>query len=106
MTVLLVAVGAGVGACLRLLVSRRLAGAAGTLTVNVVGSFALGLLSGGSGSSYALLGIGVCGALTTFSTFAVEAVEPPDGRLRWSAAYAATTVALCLLAAALGSALG
>lgn len=103
MTVLLVALGAAIGACLRLLVSRRLAGAPGTLAVNVAGSFALGLLGAGSGSSYALLGVGFCGALTTFGAFAIEAVEQGP---RWTLGYTTVTVTGCLLAAALGSALG
>lgn len=46
----------------------------GTLTVNVLGSFALGLLAGAAvdDSWMALLGTGFCGAFTTFSTLALE----------------------------------
>ena len=51
----------------------------GTLTVNVVGSFALGLLyplvikTGGLSESWRLfLGVGFCGGFTTFSAFAFE----------------------------------
>jgi len=77
---LLVAGGAAVGAPLRYLtnhwVREHLGGtpAAGTLVVNVVGSFVLGCLVGaGVGTApLALLGIGFCGALTTFSTLALE----------------------------------
>ena len=77
---LLVALGAAVGAPSRYLVNhwvrQRLGGtpAAGTLVVNVVGSFVLGLLVGGgaTGAPLALVGIGFCGALTTFSTLALE----------------------------------
>lgn len=73
--------GASVGAPLRFLVDRwaREHSAAGTvlgtLVVNVAGSFLLGLLSGWSGRPWwvmPLLGMGFCGALTTFSTLAVE----------------------------------
>lgn len=80
MTVLLVALGATVGAPMRYLVNHWLrarwgAGpAAGTLAVNVSGSLALGLLVGAGvdGSALALVGTGFCGAFTTFSTLALE----------------------------------
>ncbi len=46
----------------------------GTLTVNAVGSLALGALvgSGASGALAALAGVGFCGALTTYSTLGYE----------------------------------
>lgn len=77
---LLVTLGAAVGAPLRYLVNhwaREHLGAAppaGTLVVNVVGSFVLGTLvgAGATGAPLALVGIGFCGALTTFSTLALE----------------------------------
>jgi len=80
---LLVAAGAAVGAPLRygtdVLVSRRATGFPyGTIVVNVVGSFVLGLLTGlglhhGLGPyPKALLGTGFCGTLTTFSTYSQE----------------------------------
>ena len=80
MTALLVALGAAVGAPLRYLVNhwlRQRWGAtptAGTLAVNVVGSLVLGLTVGAGvdGSRLALVGTGFCGALTTFSTLALE----------------------------------
>jgi CrcB protein len=102
-TVLLVALGAVVGAPLRYLVSRALPGERGTLLVNVVGSFLLGTLVGADPDAYALLGIGFCGAFTTFSAFALEAVYgvPP----RRTALSVALTLGLCLPAAALGLAL-
>ena len=77
---LLVALGAAVGAPLRFLTAHLLrthldaTGMAGTLTVNVLGSAVLGAILGlGLGDSWlALLGVGFCGAYTTFSTFALE----------------------------------
>ena len=80
MTVLLVALGAAVGAPLRYLTDRVVQGRIGsrfpwgTLTVNVAGSLVLGFLVGlpASPAWSALLGTGFCGALTTYSTFSWE----------------------------------
>jgi fluoride exporter len=76
MTWVYVALGAALGAPLRYLagqlLDRRLPW--GTITVNVVGSFALGTCSGAglAGHALAFLGTGFCGALTTFSALAVQ----------------------------------
>jgi CrcB protein len=81
MTPLLVVVGAVVGAPLRFLVDRwarehSSAGTIlGTLIVNVVGSLVLGVVAGWPGAPswvLPLVGVGFCGALTTFSTLAFE----------------------------------
>lgn len=106
MTLLLVALGGAVGATLRFVVSSRLdAGVPwGTLAVNVVGSAVLGLLVGlGVGEHpYALLGVGFCGGLTTYSSFAVQ-----THRLgRRGLAYATATIVLAVSAAALGYLVG
>jgi len=86
---LLVAAGAAVGAPLRYLVNHWLrehlaaAPPAGTLVVNVAGSFVLGVLVGAgvTGAPLALVGVGFCGALTTFSTLALEVWDAmTDGR--------------------------
>jgi len=49
----------------------------GTLIVNAVGSFALGLLTfaGVTGDAVLLVGVGACGSFTTFSSFSVETVR-------------------------------
>jgi CrcB protein len=82
-TWLLVALGAAVGAPARYLADRAIQRRArgvrpwGTTTVNVVGSFVLGIVastSPGTGWS-ALVGTGFCGALTTYSTFGYETVR-------------------------------
>jgi CrcB protein len=107
----LVALGAAVGAPLRYLVNHvvreRLGGtpAAGTLLVNVAGSFLLGLIvgAGATGWPLALVGIGFCGALTTFSTLALEVWEAMAEDLRPQAvANVALSLALGLGAAWLG----
>ncbi|MFJ8040334.1 fluoride efflux transporter CrcB [Kitasatospora sp. NPDC096147] len=79
---LLVAAGALVGAPLRYLTDRGLKaryGAElpwGTFAVNVAGSLLLGLVAGACGSrGQLLLGTGLCGALTTYSTFSWETLR-------------------------------
>ena len=107
MTPLLVAVGAFVGAPLRFLVASWLDDRLpwGTLLVNVVGSFVLGLLSGAAvgGDAMALLGVGFCGGFTTYSAFAVQAHRLGAAR---GTAYAVATVGVSLAACAVGFALG
>ena len=97
MTVLLVALGAAVGAPLRYVVDRvvqRRTDSAfpwGTLTVNLAGSLLLGLLVGGAaagGVSEAVLlavGVGLCGAFTTYSTFGYETVRLVGDGSSWLA---------------------
>ena len=87
MTVALVLVGGAVGAPLRYLVDLAVQSRHdsvfpwGTFLVNVVGSLVLGVLAGVAATTTApewllpLLGIGVCGALTTFSTFGYETLR-------------------------------
>lgn len=105
MTVLLVALGAGVGAPLRYwvagLLDRRLP--VGTLVVNVVGSFLLGFFAALSlqEQAWALLATGFCGGLTTYSAFAVQTVALGARPLR-AVAYAVATVLAALVAVGLG----
>ncbi|MGP9022739.1 fluoride efflux transporter CrcB [Streptomyces sp. BR1] len=84
---LLVILGAAVGAPLRFLTDRAVQTRHdsifpwGTFTVNVVGCLILGTLTGaataGAGSSHLqlLVGTGLCGALTTYSTFSYETLR-------------------------------
>ncbi len=110
MTVLLVAVGAGIGAIARFWLAHHLDRRTpwGTLLVNVAGSFALGWLVGAevSSSVLALLGTGFCGGLTTYSAFAVQTRDQVRRRLGAGTAYAATTIGLALAACALGFVVG
>ncbi|WP_121256066.1 fluoride efflux transporter FluC [Nocardioides ferulae] len=107
MSGLLVALGAAVGASSRFLVATRLDRELpwGTLLVNVAGSFVLGVLTALSlsESATALLGVGFCGGFTTYSAFAVQAVERGP---RVGTAYAALTLLLAPAACALGFWLG
>lgn len=114
----LIVAGAG-GALLRyeveLRVRRRLGPAFpyGTLLINGSGSFVLGLLAGlaehhGVGAALVtVLGTGLLGAYTTFSTFAVDSVGLAErGRLRTSVVNIGASVVLGLGAAGFGLAVG
>ncbi len=91
---LLVVAGAAVGAPLRYLTDRMVQSRHdsvfpwGTFTVNVAGCLVLGLVTGavaaGAASSQAqlLLGTGLCGALTTYSTFSYETLRLAEGGAR------------------------
>jgi CrcB protein len=112
-TVLLVALGAAVGAPLRYLVDRAVGSHNfpwGTFAVNVAGSFLLGLLAGGSrqfgAPLLAFAGTGFCGALTTYSTFGYETVRLlQDGAKPLAVLNAVGSVVAGLAAAVLGAAL-
>ncbi|MEO3804623.1 fluoride efflux transporter CrcB [Nonomuraea sp. B1E8] len=108
MTVLLIVLGAAVGAPLRYLVDRAVqarhdtAFPWGTLTVNVAGSALLGFLAGlpaGDGVM-ALAGTGFCGALTTYSTFGYETVRLVEEGARFHAVANAVASVLAGLGAA------
>jgi fluoride exporter len=118
-TVLLVAVAAALGAAarytLQVTIESRWRGPVpwGTWVVNVVGSFALGLLVGVADrwglddDATTVLGSGVLGAFTTFSTYAYESVRLLQ-RQRYAAAVsnAAGSLGLAIVAAAAGLTLG
>ncbi|MDT9699917.1 fluoride efflux transporter CrcB [Streptomyces sp. P17] len=79
---LLVVAGAMVGAPLRYLTDRAVQSRhdsvfpRGTFAVNVTGCLILGLLTGSASSHVQLLlGTGLCGALTTYSTFSYETLR-------------------------------
>lgn len=110
-------VGGGLGAGARYLVDgavmrgRKDAFPLGILVVNVVGSLILGVLTGlGAAvapSWMAILGIGVLGGFTTFSTVSVEtALLAQRGRRDWAWMNLIGTAVLAIAAAALGVMLG
>lgn len=85
----------------------------GTLTVNLVGSFLLGVLlesfletTAGSPGLRLALTTGAMGGFTTYSTFNYEALRLLEGG-RWAAAgtYLAVTMVGCLVLGGLGIAL-
>ncbi|WP_326789436.1 fluoride efflux transporter CrcB [Streptomyces sp. NBC_00151] len=98
---LLVIIGAAVGAPLRYLTDRAVQRKRdtvfpwGTLVVNVTGCLILGLLTGAvsagqvSGHLQLLIGTGLCGALTTYSTFSYETLRLTE---TGAAFYAAANV--------------
>jgi CrcB protein len=123
--VLVVAAAGGAGACLRLIVdglaqsalSRRHARAGGravafplgTVVVNVSGSLAIGVVSALTAGSIlpsgvgVVLGTGLLGGYTTFSTASLDAVQLARGGRRGAAVLAAVgTVVASVGAAALG----
>ena len=115
MTVVWVALGAAVGAPLRYLADRALRRLApgpfpwGTLLVNVVGSFVLGAVSASASAPAvaALVGVGFCGALTTYSTFAYETFALAERRaVAVAAVNVAGSVVVGVAAAAAGHLLG
>ena len=105
-TALLVGIGGSLGALGRYAVDVALGGGRrSTFAVNVLGSAALGALVASSppDAIFALAGTGLCGAFTTFSSFAVNVVDAADaGEHRLAAVDAAGTLATALLGVGLG----
>ncbi len=104
MTFLYVAIGGAIGAVLRYLVTLSVAFPFGTLAVNVVGSFVMGLmlvLLAGKGFERLMLLVmtGVLGGFTTFSAFSLDTIKLVEaGRLAAAGGYVVASVALSLLA--------
>ncbi|GAA1372446.1 fluoride efflux transporter CrcB [Streptomyces beijiangensis] len=104
---LFVVLGAAIGAPLRYLADRSVQKRHdtvfpwGTFTVNLSGCLVLGLLTGaataGAASSQVqlFLGTGLCGALTTYSTFSYETLRLVEGGARF---YAVANVAVSVVA--------
>ena len=114
---MMVGIGGAIGAPLRyaasvlvLRISPATAFPVGTLAVNIVGSFLLALLAwsaaerwGISSDSRLLLGTGILGAFTTFSTFSAETVTLVNqDRHGLAFTYVGTSVLLCVVCAFAG----
>ncbi len=111
MTAVLVFAGAMIGAPLRYLTDRAVQSRHdslfpwGTFTVNLVGCLVLGGLAGAGlalpAPLLALLGTGLCGALTTYSTFSYETLRLVEQRTYFYAAMNVVTSVVAGLGAAL-----
>ena len=119
MTWLYVCLGAALGAPARYLTDRVIQSRHdtlfpwGTLAVNIAGSLVLGVLVGAAThlvvptALAAGLGVGFCGALTTYSTFGYETVRlAEDGARLFAVLNVAASLAAGFGAAALGYAVG
>jgi fluoride exporter len=111
----MVLLGGAIGAPLRYLTDltvQRLHGTVfpwGTWTVNVVGSLVLGVVAGSGAPAWLLdlVGTGLCGALTTFSTFGFETVRlVEDGDLTEAVWNVVGSVAAALAAVTVGWVVG
>ncbi len=109
-----VMLGGAVGAALRYLTSTMFARAPGnfpyaTLSVNVIGGFAMGILAAfvlrGSASEglRLFIGVGILGGFTTFSAFSLESFQMIErGQMGLAAGYALASVAGSIAALAIG----
>ncbi|MGA4507515.1 fluoride efflux transporter CrcB [Propionibacteriaceae bacterium G1746] len=113
MIMVLVALCGGVGAAARFFVDgvvnslRRHSVPQGSLAVNLLGSFGLGLLAGWwtgrSDEVLLLVGTGFFGGFTTFSTATLESARLiAEGRWRTGVVLAVGMVVACVAAAAFG----
>jgi CrcB protein len=105
----------GLGALARFALDGAVAGRVGrsfpfgTLAVNISGAFVLGVLAGAAldDDAYRVLGTGMVGAFTTFSTWALESHRlGEDGQLRLGTLNFLASLALGVGAVWLGRELG
>jgi CrcB protein len=105
----------GAGAIARFLLDGRVSESAGrefpygTLSVNILGSFLLGVIVGAALNSdaYGLAGTGLVGGFTTFSTWTFESHRlGEEGRMRVGTLNFAVSLVLGVIAAWIGRHLG
>ncbi|MFD1912995.1 fluoride efflux transporter FluC [Halodurantibacterium flavum] len=110
---LLIAAGGAIGGVARLMISeavgRRWGGGfpLGTMVVNVTGAALIGLLTGVVQAAmphlWTVLAVGVLGSFTTVSSFSLQTLMlMREGRVGAAAVNIAGSLALCLIAVALG----
>ena len=110
---LLVFIGGGLGSALRYIFNRLIPDGSfpySTLTVNMIGSFLIGVIVGYLISNnmlksdyYYFLIIGICGGLTTFSAFSLENLNLlRSNEILNSILYILISVFLCIVLAYIG----
>ena len=111
-TILFIGLGGFIGTVSRFLLAKAVQSSIlssfpyGTLAVNLIGSFFIGLLYGISERGVLInpelrlfLTVGICGGFTTFSTFSAESFYLlRDGQFVWFLSYSLASIGLCLLA--------
>ncbi|MFA8440861.1 fluoride efflux transporter CrcB [Yoonia sp.] len=103
-----VALGGAIGSVLRYLVGLVVAFPLGTLTVNIIGSFAIGLIwvhlaDRGLQHWLPFVMTGVLGGFTTFSAFTLDALRlVEEGRVTAAGAYVLASLVASVLACAVG----
>ena len=108
MSYLIVSMGGAIGALLRFVVGKQVAFPFGTLSVNIIGSFLMGLgfvylASRFDGRLTLLLMTGVLGGFTTFSAFSLDAYRLYEaGRSMFALGYVGVSVIGSLAAVLLG----
>ncbi len=112
MNLIWIALGGSLGAVSRFLIANFVhkqlphAMPLGTLGVNVLGSFLIGIayvylvqLNLGQVQHRQLLMVGFLGAFTTFSTFSLESIQLfESGKSLWAVCYIMLSISACLLA--------
>lgn len=103
MNYILIALGGAIGSVLRYIFSIYFTHS--TLIVNVIGSFLIGLISFYfvdklkiDNEYIKFLKVGICGGLTTFSTFGLETFKIGHKNIFFSIGYVIITLTLCILA--------